>query len=94
MTHVFESRNNSVGVATCYGPNGLVFEFTKGKTFASLPKTAPTGTGTPASYSTVTEGKNNWVVKEILVTSLRISAAIPLFLYGFLRMTILCMTHY
>jgi len=58
-----------------------VFEFTKGKTFVSFPKTTQTGTGTPTSYSSVTEGKNNWVVKEILVPSLR---KMELYLYSFM----------
>jgi hypothetical protein len=47
LTHIIESGNNSVGIATCYWPNGLVFKFTKGKTFVSFPKTAHTETGTP-----------------------------------------------
>jgi hypothetical protein len=57
LTHVIESRNNSVGIATCYGPNGPMFEFTKGNTFVSSPKAVQTGTGTQTSYSSVTEGK-------------------------------------
>jgi hypothetical protein len=44
LAHI-ESGNNSVGIATCYGPYSPVFESTKGKTFVSFPNPPRPGLG-------------------------------------------------
>jgi hypothetical protein len=33
LVHIIESGNNSAGIATCYGPDGPVFESARGKDF-------------------------------------------------------------